>query len=183
MRNYYTDPRDEIILSWFNKGDNSLSEKNLFEAFIYLWISWVVACKRFNDINFTKDFNYENKDTDRDEIKRFCVNCYSEINKILKSHIISLEYLANRKGSRFNDPIIDAKGSLGRKFNDLARDINGEINLTERQRAEYFSELLNKIRNNLFHGDKIYNDKNDRELIQNTVYILRDFAKLAVEMY
>ena len=52
--------------------------------------------------------------------------------------------------------------------------------ISERQRAEYFAELLNKIRNNLFHGDKVYDDANDRELIKHTVYILRDFVKLEI---
>jgi hypothetical protein len=183
MKYQYRDTRDEIILSWFQRGERSLAENNIFEAYIYFWISWVVACKRFNNFNFQNDFAYENKDTDRDEVIRFCGKCYLEINKILKSHENSLEYLANRKGTRFHNPIVDVTGRLGKVFNDLSRDLKGEINLIERQRAEYVGELLNKIRNNLFHGDKIYNDGNDRNLIQNTVYILKDFTKLAVEMY
>jgi hypothetical protein len=180
MEYNYRDTRDEIILSWFKKGENALDESNLFEAFIYLWISWVVVAKRFNDQNFQNDFAYENKDTDREEIKRFCINCYIRINDIINNHKESVYYLANRKGSRYGNPIIDVKGSLAKKFNDLSRDLKGEINLTERQRAEYFAELFNKIRNNLFHGDKVYNDAEDRELIKHTVYILRDFVKIEI---
>jgi hypothetical protein len=180
MNYHYRDSRDEIILSWFQNGEKALVKNNLFEAFIYLWIAWVVSCKRFNDSNFQNDYVYENKDTDRDEIKRYCITSFLRINEILKLHKDSLNFLANRKGSNYKMPIIDVKGKLNRIFNDLSRDLNGEIDLTERQRAEYFAELLNKIRNNLFHGDKVYDDANDRELIRHTVYILRDFVKLEI---
>ena len=49
--------------------------------------------------------------------------------------------------------------------------------------ATHFGELLNKIRNNLFHGDKSYNDKNDLELIQSVLPTLYDFTKEAIKYY
>ena len=48
MQKKYEDPRDEIMHSWFKRGEKALQEENIFEAFIYLWISWVVACKKSN---------------------------------------------------------------------------------------------------------------------------------------
>jgi transcription-repair coupling factor (superfamily II helicase) len=42
-------------------------------------------------------------------------------------------------------------------------------------------KALNKIRNNLFHGDKSYNDKNDLELIQSVLPSLYDFAKESIK--
>ena len=183
MKEEYDDTRDEIMHSWFKRGEKALLEENIFEAFIYLWISWVVACKKSNDFNYSNEFRYKKDENDREEVKLFCINHRDEINEILNNHKTSLAYLANRKGSKFKNPIIDASERQREIFLALSRDINGEIDLTVRQRAEYVAELINRVRNNLFHGDKIYNDIEDRELIRNTVFILRDFAKLAVDRY
>ena len=182
MENKYYDSRDEIMHSWFQRGEKALKEENIFEAFIYLWISWVVACKKSNGFNYSTEFRFKKDETDREEIKLFCQGNCNSINEILQNHKTSMDYLANRKGSKYRNAIIDASEGQRKKFHELMRDIKGEINLSERQRAGYFAELLNRIRNNLFHGDKIYNDHEDRELIKNTVYILRDFAMFAMEL-
>jgi hypothetical protein len=93
--------------------------------------------------------------------------------------IIYLKHLSIY-GSRFNNPIIDASTQLRKMFLYLSKDILGKIKLKENERVEYVAELLNKIRNNLFHGDKIYDNKEDKELIQNSVEILYDLTRLSL---
>ena len=43
--------RDQIMIDWFKKGEIAKNNNNPFEAFFYLWISWVIACRIFISYN------------------------------------------------------------------------------------------------------------------------------------
>ncbi len=53
------------MIDWFEKGALAKTNNNPFEAFIYLWISWVVACRIYISYNVN---NYNYNSTDREDI-------------------------------------------------------------------------------------------------------------------
>jgi hypothetical protein len=100
----------------------------------------------------------------------------------IEANHISLEFLAKRRGARYGDPIIDANQKLTSYFSKLSMFFKNTYSYKkDNELANHFGELLNKIRNNLFHGDKSYNDKNDLELIQSVLPSLYDFAKESIK--
>ena len=47
--------------------------------------------------------------------------------------------------------------------------------------AEDFTELLNKIRKNLFHGNKSYDNQEDKSLLKAILPVLKDITQIAVK--
>lgn len=173
--------RDKILKDWFRKGEMEKNKENYFEAFIYLWISWVIGCKIFVSLNIFRDTAQKNY-TDRDDIIDWSKDYSAFVVDTIKKHKNSLEYLGKRNGSKYGDPIIDASPRLSSYFSSLKRYFNNEFQYkNEKELAVHFVELLNKIRNNLFHGDKTYNEKSDLELIKSVLPVLYEFAKKVSE--
>ena len=93
-----------------------------------------------------------------------------------------LKPLGNRVGSHFNNPIVDSSKILQEKFILLSDFFNGnKVYKHDYELTVDFAELLNKIRNNLFHGNKSYDNKDDKLLIKAVLPVLKDIALLAVE--
>lgn len=100
----------------------------------------------------------------------------------IERNYTSLESLGKRRGARYGDPIIDANQKLNGYFSKLSMFFKNTYTYKkEVELANHFGELLNKIRNNLFHGDKSYNDKDDYELIKSVLPTLYDFAKESIK--
>jgi hypothetical protein len=173
--------RDKIMKDWFIKGETAKDKKNYFEAFIYLWISWVIGCKIFIAYNISRDYSKDNY-TDRNDILDWCNYNAELVAKIIKQNHNSLIYLGSRKGDKYGNPIIDARRPLSNYFYTLQKYFNSEFQYRDdKELAIHFGELLNKIRNNLFHGDKTYNEKSDLELIKSVLPVLYALAKDTIE--
>lgn len=174
--------RDQIMIDWFKKGEIAKNNNNPFEAFFYLWISWVIACRIF--ISYNIDIDARTNNTDRDDILFWCKQNSDFVSETIEANYASLELLGKRKGARYGDPIVDANPKLTSYFSTLSMYFKNEYTYKKnKELATHFGELLNKIRNNLFHGDKSYNDKNDLELIQSVLPTLYDFTKEAIKYY
>jgi hypothetical protein len=94
----------------------------------------------------------------------------------------TLHHLGQRRGSKYGNPIVDASRTLTVYFSRLRQYFRGEYEYKkENDLAADFAELLNKIRNNLFHGEKTYSEKSDRELIVTVLPTLHALAKETVE--
>ncbi len=172
--------RDQIMIDWFKKGEIAKNNHNSFEAFIYLWISWVIGCRIYISYNVQVDERANN--TDREDILLWCEMNSDFVAQTIEANYSSLEFLGKRKGARYGDPIIDASPKLTGYFSTLSMYFKNTYTYKkDDQIANHFGELLNKIRNNLFHGDKSYNDKNDLELIQTVLPTLYDFAKESIQ--
>jgi hypothetical protein len=169
--------RDKIMNDWFNKGEIEKNRDNYFEAFIYLWISWVIGCKIFVSFNVNRDGSEKNY-TDRDDILDWCRLNATVVAQIINENHSSLKYLGIRKGERYGNPIVDASRNLSTYFDMLQKYFRNEYQYTrDKDLAKHFGELLNKIRNNLFHGDKTYSEKSDLELIKSVLPVLYAFTK------
>ena len=179
---WYDDQREQIMYEWYEKGVDAFNQENDFEAFIYLWISWVVACKI--DLGNNKPYSsFVQKDLDdREIIIEWCKNYAPELKKCINENLKNLIYLGNRQGSHYKDPIIDASQILQAKFTLLSRFFRGKyIYNYDEDLAADFAELLNKIRNNLFHGNKSYDNKEDKALLKAVLPVFLDITEIAVE--
>ncbi len=178
----FTDQREQIMYEWFEKGEEAFNNKNTFEAFIYLWISWIVACK-INLGNNKTYSSYVQKDLDdRKIIIEWCKNYAPEVRECIYDNMKYLVPLGSRVGSHFKNPIVDASKNLQEKFTQLSNFLKGkEIYKYDDELTVDFAELLNKIRNNLFHGNKSYDNQDDKFLLEAVIPVLKDITLFAVE--
>ena len=164
------------MIDWFKRGEIAMNNNNPFEAFIYLWISWVIGCRIYISYNVHRDDR--SNSTDREDVILWCKNNAGIVVQIIEDNFTTLESLGRRKGSKYGDPILDANVKLSSMFSSLSRYFRNDFTYKkDSELADNLAELLNKIRNNLFHGDKSYNDKKDLELIQSVLPTLYSLAK------
>ena len=178
----YADEREQIMYDWFEKGEHAFNKNNDFEAFIYLWISLVVACK----INLANNKSYDSivqKDLDdRSTILEWSKNNSYEFRECIDKNIKDLICLGKREGSYYKNPIIDSSKNLQEKFIRLKDFFSNKYSYeNDKKLAEDFTELLNKIRNNLFHGNKSYDKQDDKSLLNAILPVLKEITQLAVE--
>lgn len=173
----YSD-RDKIMYEWFENGKHALERENLFEAFIYLWISWVVACKIHRGNNYAVSPNLEDSKVVADWSKSES----SAVSEIIEKQLVTLAPLGNRRGSTYGNYIVDSSVRLQEIFSRLSRYFRREYAYEDkRQLASDFAELVNKVRNNLFHGGKAYSSADDRELLSAILPALLEITNYAVE--
>ena len=178
----YNDQREQIMYEWYEKGEDAFNNENDFEGFIYLWISWVVACKIHLGNNKTYSSFVQKDFDDRTIIIEWCQNYAPDIRECINDSFKSLVYLGNRKGSHYKNPIIDAGKILQSKFTQLSDFFNGKYFYKyDQDLATDFAELLIKIRNNLFHGNKSYDNRDDKSLLKAVLPALKAITKVAVE--
>lgn len=183
MNNWqHYDQREQIMYEWYKKGEVEFKMKNDFEAFIYLWISWVVACKIHLGNNLPYASFVQKDLDDRRIIIEWCRSYAGEIKECLINNQNDLAYLGSRLGSHYKNPIVDASKMLQEKFALLSSFFNGNyIYKYNEDLAVDFAELLNKIRNNLFHGNKSYDNKEDKALLKAILPTLMEITLLAVD--
>jgi hypothetical protein len=81
--------------------------------------------------------------------------------------------LARRKGTQYRNPIVDTGNPVLREhFRQLSQYYLDNKPLSAEDLVVYVAELLNKIRNNLFHGVKVYDDASDSALLQEVNPVL-----------
>lgn len=167
---------------WFARGVDAYGINNYFEAFIYLWISLVVGTKIEMGKNIPFSKSSQKNIGDLECIKYWFCGHEDIINDEIKGNWKRISALGKRTGSHYGNPIIDASETLRKKFTRLRGYFNGiYVYENNKQLAEDLAELLNKIRNNLFHGDKSYDNRSDRELLSAVLPILMNLTKEVVD--
>jgi hypothetical protein len=177
--------RGKFALEWYNKGDLLLNKYDqndnrnsglLFESYIYLWIALTVAAKEYCACD-SKDFkknNYENS-TDKEEILHWSKVRNKQIIEILKEHEQDILELCSRKGSTIGTPIMDVYGYNIEKFHNNFISYWEDHNKYMKQKdiVETFIYILNRVRNNLFHGGKSLSIESDIEILRITCPLLK----------
>jgi hypothetical protein len=181
--------RDKFAIEWYKKGEILLNkyEQNvdsglqndsglLFESYIYLWIALTVAAKEYcarNGVDFKKN-NYENS-TDKEEILHWVKVRNKQIIEILKEHEQDILELCSRTGSKTGTPIMDVYSDDVIKFHDYFISYwEGENKYSKQNNiVKTFILILNRVRNNLFHGGKSFSVKSDCEILRITCPILK----------
>ena len=175
--------RGEFAREWYNKGELLLKKHEqdndtglLFESYIYLWIALTVASKQYCacDGEDFKNNNYENS-TDKEEILYWAKVRNKQIIEILKEHEQDILELCSRTGSKTGTPIMDVHSDDVIKFHDYFISYwEGENKyLKQNNIVKTFILILNRVRNNLFHGGKSFSVESDCEILRITCPILK----------
>jgi hypothetical protein len=176
--------RGKFAKEWYNKGELLLNKYDqndtrnsglLFESYIYLWIALTVAAKEYCACN-GKKFRTDNKDksTDKEEILYWANKRKNKIIEILKEHEQDILELCSRKGSVSGTPIMDVVGNSIIEFhNDFISYWEDQNEFKENGVVKTFILILNRVRNNLFHGGKSFSIESDCEILRLTCPILK----------
>lgn len=154
------DRRLTFVKKWFQRA---VKADDPFEKFFFLWIALIVAAQRIRTRNGTP---FRENDTDREKVlDYFRVNSHN-VSQALQENQDRMVRLAQRRGTNYENPIVDTGNpELQDKFSKLAAHYIQNCHLPEEKLVEIVAELLNKIRNNLFHGGKVYDDREDIALL------------------
>ena len=157
-----TDRRLSFSKKWFQRAERS---KDPFDKFFSLWIALIVSAQRLR----TKYGSYgDERDTDREKILDYFRHNVTPISEVLVGHRDEMAMLARRRGSYYRNPIIDTGNpELQNKFSRLSKHYTEEEEILQEELVETFAEILNKVRNNVFHGTKVYDDHEDIRLLES----------------
>jgi hypothetical protein len=100
--------------------------------------------------------------TDRDRIIDYFKFHAASVRAAVQLKIVEMRRLAERRG-RGGGTVVD--GPIQEHCRRFKGAVLGTSTCTDEPLAEATAEILNKVRNNLFHGNKIYDETDDRELL------------------
>ncbi|MBL8206700.1 MAG: hypothetical protein JNM09_20875 [Blastocatellia bacterium] len=146
----------QFILKWYERAFETNDE---FDAFFCFWVSLVVAAQIYSSSNFDNE-------TDREKVKKYFRVNKDEILSLLYEHKDNMVRFALRRGAQNNTPMLDASGHLKDKFTQLSAYFLGTQQLSDDLVVSYTAELFNKVRNNVFHGGKMYDEQSDIEILE-----------------
>lgn len=147
------DRRSTFVKKWFGRAKKT---EDPFDRFFYLWIALVVAAQRLVR---------GNGENDRERVVDYFLYNKESVLQVLNNHNEIMHQLGRRRGTKYGNPIIDAGEELREKFEKLSNHYLRNQPLDAEEKVEIVAELLNKIRNNLFHGHKVYDDREDISLL------------------
>ena len=155
-----TDRRLIYLRKWWERA---LKEEDPFDRFIYLWLALIVAAQRLRTDRGARAVDA----SDRDKVREYFDWKRDQVLASFSENEERLRALATRRGTTYRDPIIDTGSQeLRHRFKRLADHYSGGSRISDELRVEAVAELLNKVRNNLFHGDKVYDDHEDIDLLR-----------------
>jgi hypothetical protein len=175
--------RNRFSIEWYNKGKVLLSRFDkdgdsglLFESYIYLWIALTVAAKEYcaSDGKKFENDNHE-KATDKEEILHWANVKKNKIIQILKDYNQDIQELCEREGSKTKSPIMDVDGESIIKYHEkfISYWEGNNRFIRENDIVKTFILILNRVRNNLFHGGKSFSVESDCEILKLTCPVLK----------
>jgi hypothetical protein len=164
------DHRVEFITKWYKRG---VAEGDPFDQFFSLWISLIVAAARWGTLQGRSAYDQ----TDRDKVIQYLAG-HKESAAIILNSSPQVRDLARRAGSIRRNPILDTGSQdLRKKLQRFADHYANRLNLEDAELVETLGEILNKVRNNVFHGIKIYDDRDDVRVLKLVNPILREILQ------
>jgi len=161
-----TDRRAQFVKKWRRRAEKTADP---FDRFFSAWIALVVAAQRSRDCfgPLAED------DTDRKRVEDYSSAKKTAILSAVGAHKVEMEWIAERRGMRYGDALVDTGNrDLRSTFSRLSRYYTEDEPMPEDERVEAIAQLLNKIRNNVFHGIKVYDDKDDIALLEKVNPVL-----------
>lgn len=158
------DKRSEFIAKWYAKAEQ---DADVFDRFISSWVALTIASQRHRTMYESRrrpELNEEKVDTDRFRVIDYFEFNAAKIRAAVQTNIVEMRRLGERRGTR-GGTIVDGGREIQRHCRLFKGEVLGPSTCTDERLAEATAEILNKVRNNLFHGNKIYDDKEDRELL------------------
>jgi hypothetical protein len=158
----------EFVRRWHLKAKES---PDCFDRFFSAWIALVIKGRGHLD-----EKQLSQPDTDRIAIITYFEERAEAVVAVLGNLPEQVAWLAARKGTGTGKPILDvhpySRRHLRRKFDELALVWSGQATRKPRWVAIATAEMINHIRNNMFHGLKAHDDAADRELLDRINGIL-----------
>lgn len=153
---------------WFQRGEKA---HDPFDRFFCLWIALIVAAQR---LRTHRGVPSRRNNSDRKKVlDYFRANSHNVLQALQENHDSMLKS-ARRRGTNYGHPIVDiGNQKLRDKFSRLVAYYTQDAGLSQADLVETVAALLNKIRNNLFHGVKVYDDREDVELLELVNPVLR----------
>lgn len=161
---------------WVKRGQ---SEKDPFDEFICLWFGLAIFAKYGVGMHF---YHSSDKSLDRCNVIGCFEHYREEIHEVVNEEKVNICWLAEREATpRANTNAMNTDQSpilfsgdreIKESRNRLKEHWIGNSDLDDHVEIESMALLLNQIRNNLFHGGKVYDDQGDLELLQHVNPIL-----------
>jgi hypothetical protein len=142
-----------------------------FDRFFAAWIALVILARADLD-----EKGLAQPDADRKAIIQYFESHALTLAKVLVNLSGDVVALGKRKGSGTGMPLLDVQPysppHLREVFDVLAKVWAGAEKRKDRWVGCATAEMVNHIRNNVFHGVKAPDDANDRELLEHVNAIL-----------
>lgn len=145
-----------------------------FDAFFALWIALAIRARPE-----LRPEDHALDDTDRKAVLRLSESRRDEIFREIDLCQADLAWLSGRRGTMRSDAIVDVhdycrnRDHLRDRFRRLAEHYAGTRLAKPGLIVGAVIELLNHVRNNLFHGIKDPDDVDDRELVTHLGAVLQ----------
>jgi hypothetical protein len=161
------DKQAQFIARWFTKAEQ---DTDVFDRFVSAWVALCIASQRHRTIRGQG----RRDETERERVIDYFRSNAAKLRAAVQENVVELKRLAERRGTR-GGTIVD--GDAIQVHSRLFRGTVLETSpCTNEHLATATAEILNKVRNNLFHGAKIYDDTNDRELLSLVTPFLMTFV-------
>lgn len=158
----------DFVQRWRRRASES---PDPFDRFFSAWIALIVAARGHLD-----EQQLSQPDTDRKAIIQYFESQALSVAAVLGELQEQLRWLAQRRGTGTGQPILDMHSyspqHLRHLFDDLAQVWSGGATRKPRWVANATAEMINHIRNHMFHGLKAPDDAADQELLQRVNLIL-----------
>jgi hypothetical protein len=154
---YLDPPIADFVDRWWNK---CRIDTDLFDQFVSAWIVLLTIARAAENCGSGKGDVVES-----DLVENLFCGAHGSVVAEMERHRENLLKLSNRRGTDHGDPMVDTRNSSRRELNKiLARDIRNGVPFSMKH-AQRLAGVLYCVRNNLFHGKKLYDDADDRELL------------------
>ena len=109
---------------------------------------------------------YNSYSTDGEKIRKYFIRKKDKIIFVMNQRKELIERLSRRIGTQFGDPILDVSNpKLREKIRLFMNHYNNNGEISDTEKVDDLSIIINKIRNNTFHGSKVYDDEEDINLL------------------
>jgi hypothetical protein len=133
-----------------------------FDRFFSAWIALIALAQRLQ----TRLGIYLEADSDRQLVVAYFREQKGQVLVALALRTDQMRALARRRGTTHRNPILDTGNrKLRDQFAHLANHYSDATRMDDTALVVAVAELLNKVRNNTFHGIKVYDDREDVDLL------------------
>lgn len=165
---------EDFVARWYARA---MESEDCFDRFFAAWIALVIDARRHLDAA-----QLAQPDTDRIAVLQYFEAHADAVVRALGTLTEQTEWLANRRGAGTGQPILDVNPyspeHLRRDFDELALVWLGKAERKPRWVAAKAAEMVNHVRNNLFHGAKAPDDEADRALLNMVNPILLEILSV-----
>lgn len=157
-RHPHRDERELGFRTWARAAAVYNREGDPFACYIAFWIAITIKAADHDGHFGSRDFLPSEK-RDADLVRSLCEYEHGLVNGVLKEHPDEVAWLAQRRGTTQGTPILDS--TLHDPLYTDLRNLSGWwlagiVGQNGEPEAAAFANLLNRVRNNLFHGGKVY---------------------------